>query len=271
MILKEIKLRDFRCFYGDASIKISTDPCKNVTIIYADNGVGKTTILNALLWCFFETTTERFEKQEEIINYDAENIGQQTASVEVLFRHEGNEYTAKRYSHCPKSSGRLFHVLRHYDDGTQKTIDAPDTFINTVIPRDMAPHFLFDGEQAEFLPGEENRKSIKAAVRNILGCSLIEQAIEDLKAAARYYRSCIPSNKGAEQVGELIKKCDEKNKKIESLKKSINSQIKNKENTESQIKDIDEKLRNTQEEKKLQLERDQLQKDLKEAKTLHAE
>ncbi len=271
MILKEIKLKDFRCFFGEASIKISTDPKKNVTIIYADNGVGKTTILNALLWCFFETTTKRFEKQRDILNYDAVNLGRSTASVEVLFQHQGNEYTAKRNSQLTDSSDRLFYVVRHYDDGTQKTIDAPETFINTVIPRDMAPHFLFDGEHAEFLPGEDNRGNIRDAVRNILGCSLIERAIEDLTAASRYYRNCIPSKKGAEKVGELNDQCDEINKKIENLKKSVRCLIEKKKNTENQIKDIDEKLRNTRDAKDLQLNRDQFKKDLDAAKKLHAE
>ncbi|MBB3928881.1 DNA repair exonuclease SbcCD ATPase subunit [Sphingobium jiangsuense] len=53
MILEEIRLTDFRCFFGETSIQFSEDPEKNVTIIYAENGVGKTTLLNALLWCFY--------------------------------------------------------------------------------------------------------------------------------------------------------------------------------------------------------------------------
>jgi DNA sulfur modification protein DndD len=68
MILEEIRLTDFRCFYGKCSIKFSTDSDRNVTLIYAENGVGKTTLLNALLWCFFGETTERFEKKEDMLN-----------------------------------------------------------------------------------------------------------------------------------------------------------------------------------------------------------
>ena len=50
MILQEIRLSNFRCFHGEAHIRFSSDPEKNVTIIYAENGVGKTTLLNELLW-----------------------------------------------------------------------------------------------------------------------------------------------------------------------------------------------------------------------------
>ena len=40
MILEEIRLKDFRCFFGETSIRFSEDPDRNVTIIYAENGVG---------------------------------------------------------------------------------------------------------------------------------------------------------------------------------------------------------------------------------------
>jgi len=59
MILEEIRLTDFRCFYGENVITFSSDPDRNATLIYAENGVGKTTLLNALLWCFPLTRTAR--------------------------------------------------------------------------------------------------------------------------------------------------------------------------------------------------------------------
>src|SRR5690242_10642118 len=97
MILEEIRLTDFRCFYDESVIRFSTDEARNVTLVYAENGVGKTTLLNALLWCFFGDTTERFEKREDILNYDAKRAGRTTASVQVAFEHAGNIYIAKRF------------------------------------------------------------------------------------------------------------------------------------------------------------------------------
>ena len=178
MILEEIRLADFRCFYGETYIQFSEDTEKNVTIIYAENGVGKTTLLNALLWCFYGETTARFEKRKEILNYDAKKAGRTTASVEVIFEHNDKRYIAKRFSNIRSSSRREFVVAR-IDGGSMITLDSPDTFINTVIPRDMASHFLFDGEHAEVFLGEDNKGSIKSAIRDILGCSLIETAIAD--------------------------------------------------------------------------------------------
>src|SRR6056297_1624221 len=124
MILEEIRLTDFRCFYGDTFIRFSEDPNRNVTLIYAENGVGKTTLLNALLWCFYGETTARFEKKEDILNYDAKKNGRTTASVEVLFEHNGSQYIAKRFFGTALFSreGREF-VISRLDRGSQTPID----------------------------------------------------------------------------------------------------------------------------------------------------
>lgn len=257
MILEEIRLTDFRCFHGDTFIRFSEDPQKNVTIIYAENGVGKTTVLNALLWCFYGETTARFEKREEIINYDARKSGKTTASVEVLFEHNDRHYIAKRFFNINPASRREFLVAR-IDDGSQVTLDSPDTFINTVIPRDMASHFLFDGEHAEVFLGESNRGSLRSAVRDILGCSLIETAIEDLQAVSSQFRKQMPTTAATRQIDEMSSRLDALSGKIETAKTSIEQLEKKREQTDQQIKDIDAKLRNTAAAKELQQHRDQL-------------
>lgn len=257
MILEEIRLTDFRCFYGETFIRFSEDPDRNVTIIYAENGVGKTTLLNALLWCFYGETTARFEKRQEILNYDARKVGRTRASVEVLFEHNDKRYIAKRFANVNSSAGREFIVAR-IDEGSQVTLPSPDTFINTVIPRDMAAHFLFDGEYAEVFLGENNRGSIKSAVRDILGCSLIETAIDDLKVVSNQFRKQIPSTKATKHIEELNRRHDTLSEQIKTAESSIQQLEAKRQQTDQQIKDIDAKLRNTAVAKELQQSRDRL-------------
>ena len=265
MILEEIRLRDFRCFYGDTHIRFSEDSKKNVTIIYAENGVGKTTLLNALLWCFYGETTARFEKKEEILNYDAKKAGRTTARVEVLFEHNQKHYIAMRFASTSSISRREFRVAR-IDDGSQNNLPTPETFINTVIPRDMASHFLFDGEHAEIFLGEDNRGSIKTAVRDILGCSLIETAIEDLQTVSSYFRRQIPSTPGTIRIAKLNSQLDEKILKIDKAKDDIVRLKTNRKQTDQQILAIDTKLRNTAAAKELQQNRDRLNAQLNHVK-----
>ena len=94
MQLKTIKLLNFRQFYGNQKIDFSTDSEKNVTLIHAENGVGKTTLLNALLWCFYKDTTTKFELPENIVSEQAIKENKTNASVEVIFLDKGKTYCA---------------------------------------------------------------------------------------------------------------------------------------------------------------------------------
>jgi DNA sulfur modification protein DndD len=264
MILEKIKLTDFRCFYGESSISFSEDAKTNVTIIYAENGVGKTTLLNALLWCFYGETTARFEKKENILNYDALQEGRTSASVEVLFEHNDSRYIAKRFSTTASQSHREFVVAR-IDHGSQVPLDSPDTFINTVIPREMAAHFLFDGEHAEVVLGENNRNSIRKAVRDILGCSLIEMAIDDLKTVSNTFRKQIPSTAATVKILEKNNLIEVLLSQIQKAQEELQRLEKQRKQTEQQVEDIDEKLRNTSATKELQRSRDRLNTHLSRA------
>lgn len=257
MILEEIRLKNFRCFYGDVHIRFSTDPDKNVTLIYAESGFGKTTLLNAVLWCFYGITTSRFERSDELLNYDAQREGQMVASVDVLFEHDQKHYIAKRYASADETLHREFIVAR-IDDGSQTQLTSPETFINTVIPRDMASHFLFDGEHAEVFIGENNRDAIAGAVRDILGCSMIQAAVEDLQYVANKFRREIPSTPATARIDQLNKQLDELVHQIEKDEESIEQLNKKRQQTSQQINDIEKKMRDTTVTKELQRQRDNL-------------
>ncbi len=270
MILEEIRLQDFRCFHGESVIKFSTDPKKNVTVIYAENGVGKTTLLNALLWCLFGETTARFEKKDEILNYDAAKSKRTLASVEVFFEHNDKHYVAKRFFDAGQrivSPQGTFKVARiengHLNFNFTNTYE---TFINTVIPRDMAGHFLFDGEHAENFSSEENKGKVKDAVRDILGCTLIETAVEDLKAASAQFRRKIASSSLSADIEQLGSEIEALTSQISDAEKLLEEVNNNRIATERQISDIDQKLRDTDHAKHYQRERDNISQQLEKAR-----
>lgn len=45
MKLRKLELKNFRQFYGQQSVEFSTDREKNITLIHAENGTGKTAFL----------------------------------------------------------------------------------------------------------------------------------------------------------------------------------------------------------------------------------
>jgi len=269
MWLVQITLKDFRCFHGEHSIEFSQNPERNVTLIHAENGVGKTTLLNALLWCFYGETTAKFEKSSELVNFDAKAAGVTHAYVEVLFEHNGSLYRARRFTKGGPGD-REFTIMRN-DNGSWLPLSTPDAFINTVVPKSMAGHFLFDGEHAEVFLGEDNRRSIRRAVQDILGCSLIETAIKDLEETATYYRRQIPNTKASASIAQESARIDSIGTQIEAAKEARDGFRGEIEVLEQQVADIEDKLRNSAAAKSLQARRDQAQKDLDRARARETE
>jgi DNA sulfur modification protein DndD len=204
--IRSVRLKDFRQFYGDQTIVFATDPNRNVTLVHAENGVGKTTLLNSILWAFFETTTSKFEQKDRIINFEAEQEGRRAASVEVNFSHENHNYVAIR-THRVTDGGYAkptFDVMKIEANGAYGSpLPNPVAFINSVIPSAMAPYFFFDGEQAETFSAETNRREIAKAIRNILGSTLIETAIGDLDYLSRKFNEEIGQASGDAEIAAL--------------------------------------------------------------------
>lgn len=177
MKIKRIKLVNFRQFYGkDNIIEFSIDPIYNVTLIHAENGVGKTTILNSILWCFYGKFTDDFEFKNNIVNIDALAQGINECEVEVEFIHEENTYSATRsYNESTRNTTLTLFAI---SNGDYQPLLSDRTFLNSVIPEEMAEYFLFHGEGISQL--QANTTNFRDAIRDILGFSLAEKAIDDL-------------------------------------------------------------------------------------------
>ena len=91
MKILSLKMKNFRQFHGDQKIEFSTDENKNITLIHAENGVGKTALLNAIKWCFFEETTLNFSQRDDLLNNYAKDNDDKTYYVAVEFE-ENDEY-----------------------------------------------------------------------------------------------------------------------------------------------------------------------------------
>src|SRR5579864_7898879 len=96
MKITKVRLKNFRQFYGEQEIVFAIDAERNVTLIHAENGFGKTTLLNAILWAFFNQVTAKFEKPDQIVNFAAQSEGTKSASVSVHFDFLDTSYVVER-------------------------------------------------------------------------------------------------------------------------------------------------------------------------------
>lgn len=181
MLLKKIKLINFRQFYGEEEIDIATDPIKNVTLIHAENGVGKTTILNAILWCFYKETTTNFSEPSKIISNQAleENIYEY--GVSVTFEHSGKDYVVERKCNKQFPDNDKF-IAWEVDRGNWKELPNPTVFIESIVPKEMAKYFFIDGEYTEKLGNPNNKDEVRKALEDMMGCRTANMAIADLES-----------------------------------------------------------------------------------------
>jgi DNA sulfur modification protein DndD len=274
MKLLTIKLLNFRQFYGPHTIEFATDTIKNVTLFHAENGVGKTTLLNSILWCFYGAVgvTEKFERSDDILSYQAVAEKQTIAKVDVTFEHEGNTYTATR-RHTGSGGVRGEEKLLAYRilNGNTEPLPAPEAFISSVVPREMAHHFFFDGEHAESFAATGNFKEVGEAIRNMLGSTVADCAIDDLKYAARQFGDSLADLPGDDRIRQKSLDLQKDQRNLETCRLDKQRQEENLVVYNSQIAVIDQELMDTRSAKELQQRRRQLEDTLRGANTALAD
>lgn len=207
MLIKYIQIDNWRSFYGENNFLVSVDPVKNVTLIRAENGVGKTSLLAAINWCFFAIlpTDSEFEDPNSLVNkYAVEHDGSYTTKVSIDFIHENKEYRAFRSYDQRTQKTQPLKLIELMDGGEVPSLkDNPDRFINSVIPKEMAPHFFFYGEATSRYTGATGARKFGEAVKGILGSTVARMALDDLKKAmADYNRQASDSSSSEAQHAE---------------------------------------------------------------------
>ena len=180
MLLKRIKLENFRQFYGENELQFASEKDRNITLVHGENGVGKTTILNAILWCFFEKLTPDFEQPDKLVCSTALSENKHSCRVEVTFTYGDADYVAHRTLDT-KAGKSTFRIHSVEFDGNHKPLPQPRAFMNSVLPEDMAEYFFFHGEGISRINTLDAGVKFRRAIRDILGFTFAEQAVDDLK------------------------------------------------------------------------------------------
>ena len=137
MKIVRIELTNFKQFHGKNEIIFSTDDKRNVTLVHAENGVGKTNLLSSILWCFYD--------QGENLRYDTNVETSTITSVEVQFTHDNRTWICKREKNYQLNEN-YFRIYEISGGNSKEDLSEPGLFINQVIPQEMAKYFFFDGE-----------------------------------------------------------------------------------------------------------------------------
>lgn len=187
MLLKSLKMVNFRQYKGETNISFSCDKEKNVTIILGDNTFGKTTLLQAFNWCFYQSAS--LPSPDFLLNYDIAGLLQlgETAEVEVEIQliHSGIEYVLTRSQEYIKIKNSVLpqdtkmKVSYKEKDGQTQNIKESkiDNIINTILPKDLSTYFFFDTERVGSV---SDRKDLADSVKGLLGLTVLDNAIKHI-------------------------------------------------------------------------------------------
>ena len=183
MILTNIRLRNFLCYYGDNFIEFKT----GLNVIIGDNGSGKSKFFDAIYWvmydqCFdsdeeeFRTTSQMSEKLiSDRALFESEG-GQVECSVSLTFYDGKNEntytlerkLTATKYddsiSYGNKSSEKITErkgVLSAQLIEDEKKIES---LKKRILPDNIKPYMWFQGEQINNLIDFKNTNTLSRAI-----------------------------------------------------------------------------------------------------------
>ena len=195
MILERLVLDNFRQFKGRQEIVFSDIKERNVTIVHAENGFGKTTVLKSLLWALYgrdglmgsDGKEEDFEKPDEIINegevHRGGDPGHIAAMVQLTFKHDESRYiltrklTLAQQKLNPKQTELSLEMMR---DGQTFTLDRPQQRILAIVPEGISGFLFFNGERINYLAMERNSAQVTEAIHQMLGLRLLKTTIDDL-------------------------------------------------------------------------------------------
>lgn len=258
MILHRLEITNWRSFYGTATLEFAVDSAQNTTVIHGDNGSGKTTTLNALLWLFSEKFTSGFSEPDQLVNNraisEADMQQHVDCSVKCEFDHDGKRHRASRLVLCVRQENIAathknsktddFNLMVMDESGQWNEAPYPQSFIDGIIPPGIRDFFFFAGEELrdKFEPKEENRKALARQMQHFFGLDLLVHLQFAFEKALRKIAKSVGEldDEGLsklatrhEQLQSQIDKCDEehsnqRNKehlyrdKIESIDKQLN-------------------------------------------------
>lgn len=241
MLLKKLKLNNFRQFYDFVSIDFDIVDGRNITIIHAENGVGKTALLNAVNWAFFEKLTSNFRNPKNLINDTAQKEGKVSCSVEIEFEEDGvNFWLLRRFDKKTRKSVVKIHKM----DGSTWGSELPEAelVINSILPKEMSEYFFFQGEGSNAVDSGNNQGNLAKSIRNILGFKVAENLLDSLASrqlSIRKKKAALDTSGESTKLELAIQK-DER--ELEAKLKDMLSAEDRKPQLEHQIEETEEQL-----------------------------
>ena len=240
MQLRSVVLRDWKGYAGENTFEFpKASRNRNVVLLGAVNGYGKTSFLEALMLGIYgkdaidlvgradlrspdedRTGGGYNDFLERALHKRALDEGRSSMSVKVVFEDDGDRLSINRVWHFQTNG-------RHRPDqeqilvelGAERELAKPtrfedkDDFYRGIIaqrflPVYLARFFLFDGERVQYLAQREMSTQVRLGIEGLLGVALLRTLMKDLETYEDQRRRDV-SGAGDDTLQQLRAKVDE--------------------------------------------------------------
>ena len=232
MKLNYLQLCNFRQFYGKTPQLKFASGKRNTTVIYGNNGAGKTSILNAFTWVLYEKFTAAFASPELLVNQRAIAESEPDRGVEcwveLQFERDRQLYQLKRKCYATKndrhqisySQTSLFMLVAGDDGRWYPPLETPEDIVNRILPASLHQYFFFDGERIDGFFRQNHNSHIAEDTKELLGVKVLDRGIEHLKKAKRSLQEEL-EELGDTQTKQLLREQINLEQELEEIGNSI--------------------------------------------------
>ena len=232
---------------------------KNIILIGARNGYGKTSLFEAVIFCLFGQhgvgLVERAGPGKETyknfldtaLHSGAKEQGDRSCSVYLEFIEDnGVSITIKR-SWRFNESGRwlpydekveIYKGSENHREPVMAIVDSGsdnkerlewyrDYISSCFLPPDLIHFFLFDGEQVGKLANKDKKDQVSSGIQGLLGITILKELSQDLR---QHWKTLMAGSHNVKDetirnVRDDLKKLEDKRKHNEKKQKSIEAEL----------------------------------------------
>lgn len=192
MRINYLQLKNFRQ-YKDMKIEFKKNDKGDLHIFIANNGSGKTNIMNAISWCLYQRDLDGYQRKDKLPDFnlraakEAEEAGEDhiDISVELQIENCGEVYTITRMQHVvlpSEFSQKPSLKIIYQKKGETKIIEGDnqqkeaDEIIQDILPQAISQYSFFDGETLQNYFNDNKNSSVKDAINKMAQINVVRDA-----------------------------------------------------------------------------------------------
>ncbi len=219
MVINSIKITNFRCYYGTSSLSFNANG--KITLIWGDSGFGKSSLLQFFRWMFYNDYD--FGKNDDkplynIASYKEKQAGEfLEVSGQIDFTHLGVSYRLNK-SVIYNVTFKIQNATVFKTDCKLQMMGADGGYhpyegdilnkINTILPKELSPYFLLDGERSRDIV--LNSSELRKAIHSMFGLDAYTEALSHIGVSKNkkntvlgHYGSLLASNSTQQTINGM--------------------------------------------------------------------